>query len=265
MDKMETAPDIFLDCLSRPVQVRLGDLADGHTVAPHRHDWGQLVYSGEGTMSVQTEQGIWLAPPRRAVWVPRGIEHSVTAHGRVRLRSIYVGVPFEDRLPASCHALSVTALLRELILAATALPIEYTPDGPAARLMVVLVDQLAQAPRAPLHLPEPRDPRLRKIAAALHRRPADGRRLEDYARDVGASARTLARRFVAETGLGFSAWRQKLRLLIAIERLGAGQPVTTVALDLGYDSPSAFIAMFKRRLGVTPKGYFARPAVSSGS
>ena len=41
----------------------------------------------------------------------------------------------------------------------------------------------------------------------------------------------------------------------ALEMLAAGAAVTTVALDLGYDNVSAFIAMFKREHGVTPGRY----------
>jgi AraC-like DNA-binding protein len=87
--------------------------------------------------------------------------------------------------------------------------------------------------------------------------PADRRTLAAWARPAGASVRTLARLFTRETGMGFRGWRQQVRLLRALERLAAGEAVTTVALDLGYDSPSAFVAMFRRALGTTPGRYFA--------
>ncbi len=78
-----------------------------------------------------------------------------------------------------------------------------------------------------------------------------------WGHEVGASARTLARLFLAETGLSFGDWRSRARLLAALPRLAAGEKVTTIALDLGYESPSAFISMFKRALGKTPSTYFA--------
>jgi AraC-like DNA-binding protein len=112
---------------------------------------------------------------------------------------------------------------------------------------------------APLHLPQPRDPRLRAVTGALLRDPGDARSLTAWSRHAGASARTLARGFLRETGMGFGAWRQQARLLRALELLAEGEPVTRVALELGYAGPSAFIAMFRRALGATPGRYFRAP------
>ena len=123
----------------------------------------------------------------------------------------------------------------------------------------MLVDEIRGAAQAPLHLPLPSDPRALRVARALQAEPGDARPLAGWSKPAGASTRTLARLFVRETGLGFRAWRQQLRLLRALERLAAGEAVTQVALDLGYDSPSAFIAMFRKALGVSPGRYF-RPA-----
>jgi AraC-like DNA-binding protein len=136
--------------------------------------------------------------------------------------------------------------------------LDYPPEGPEARVMTVILDELRALKPEPLHLPHPRDVRLKRIAEALLADPADGRALEDWARDAGASARTLARLFVKETGMTFGAWRERLRLTAAVARLGEGEPVTAVAYDLGYQSPSAFIAMFRRSLGDTPGRYLKR-------
>src|SRR5690606_10047538 len=120
------------------------------------------------------------------------------------------------------------------------------------RRLAVLLDELAVAPDGGLHLAPGRDPRLRRLTAALLADPADGRSLAAWGRAVGASQRTLARLFPAETGLTFTAWRWKARLLRALALLGEGQPVTRVALELGYSGPSAFIQAFRRDLGITP-------------
>jgi AraC-like DNA-binding protein len=135
----------------------------------------------------------------------------------------------------------------------------YPESGREARLVRVLADELQTARVAPLHLPMPQDPRLLRVARELVANPADGRTLAAWTRAAGASGRTLQRRFRAETGLGFGKWRQQVRLLRALERLAAGAAVTEVAFDLGYDSPSAFVTMFRRALGTTPGRYFARP------
>jgi AraC-like DNA-binding protein len=150
----------------------------------------------------------------------------------------------------------VSPLLRELIVRATALPVLYDEKGPDGRLMQMILDEIATLQTLPLDLPMPQDKRLSKLCKALIDDPADDRTLDQFADSFNASARTLARLFRSETGMSFGAWRQQLRLMEAVRRMAAGAPVTTVALDLGYASPSAFAAMFRKSLGVPPSRYF---------
>ena len=254
-----------LDALPQPMLAHARDLAAGETIPPHSHRRAQLVYASDGVMTVTTADGAFVVPPYRAVWMPAGAEHRIDASGTVCMRTIYIDTDHAGaaggRLPGAMCVLHVTPLLRELILAAVDAPQVFQPDGPEARLMAVILDQIQVLPVAPLSLPTPKDARLRRIADALLADPADERGIDDWARLAGASVRTLARLFQTETGMSFGQWRQQLRLLRALERLAAGESVTGVALDLGYDSPSAFIAMFRRALGTTPRRYFSdRPA-----
>lgn len=249
-----------LESLPQPVVAYRRDLVDGERIPPHRHRRAQLVYASEGVMTVTTADGAFVVPPQRAVWLPGGMEHRIDARGPVAMRTLYVGPGAAPDLPTEVCVLHVTALLRELILAAVDMPQSFGPTSPEHRLMSVILDQIRVLPVAPLSLPMPKDRRLRRLAEALLDDPSDGRGLEAWARDAGASPRTLARLFQRETAMSFRAWRQQLRLLRAMEMLAAGQSVTTVALDLGYDSPSAFTAMFRRTLGTTPKRYFAEAA-----
>ena len=122
--------------------------------------------------------------------------------------------------------------------------------------MNVILDLVQTLKIAPLDLPMPTDVRLKKISETLTVNPSDNRTLEDWGKSVGATNRTLSRRFRFETGMSFRQWRQQMRVLESLRRLGREEQVTTVALDLGYDSPSAFIAMFKKALGKTPGQYF---------
>jgi AraC-like DNA-binding protein len=122
---------------------------------------------------------------------------------------------------------------------------------------MVILDQIRSMAIAPLELPIPEDVRLQKIYKQLSSNPGDSRRLEDWGKEVGATGRTLARRFRLETGLSFGQWRQQIRILEALRRLGMKEPVTTVSIELGYESTSAFISMFKKALGKTPGQYFA--------
>lgn len=231
------------------------DYAPGHSTGRHSHSRAQLVHGEKGVMTVRTDDGAWVVPPGYAVWVPAGLVHEVRAAGAVAMRTLYLradaGVPIGPR----CRVVRVPSLVRELIARVVQMPEEYPEEGPEARLVAVLADELANLPPAPLDLPLPRDRRAAIVAEALISAPADGRDLDAWGRMVGASDRTLARLFRKETGLTFGRWRQRRRLLAALERLAAGEPVTTVALDLGYDSPSAFIAMFRRALGASPTRY----------
>lgn len=215
-------------------------------------------------MTVTTERGMWVVPPQRAVWVPALVTHQIRATGRLSMRSLYIQPDTAAELPAECCVVAVPPLLRELILYAVTRPRLYEPGSPDERIMAVILDRIRSLPVAPLHLPMPSDQRLRVIAAAMTANPEDARTLADWARTVGASGRTLARLFLAETGMSFRHWRQQVRLLEALRRLAGREPVTTVALDLGYDSPSAFIAMFKRALGTTPGQYFAPLSTTPG-
>lgn len=252
-------PLVSLVAMTRPVVGYAADFPSGHEIRRHRHAAGQLIYAASGVMTVRTAAGRWVVPPERAVWVPPRVPHAIRMTGFVRMRTLYLDGDARAALPTTCAVVQVRPLLRELVLAAVALPQPYPPAGRAARLVAVLLDEIEAAREAPLHLPMPRDPRLRAITERLLADPADKRPLGAWARTAGASTRTLARLFPRETGLGFAHWRQQARLLRALERLAAGEPVTTVALDLGYDGPSAFIAMFRSRLGTTPGRYFADP------
>ena len=251
--------------MARPVVGYAADFPSGHVVRRHRHAAGQVIFAASGVMTVTTAVGRWVVPPERAVWVPPHVPHAIRMTGVVRMRTLYLdgkAIAATRGLPSTCAVVQVSPLLRELIVAVVGFRQPYPPAGREARLVAVLQDELAAARSAPLHLPMPRDPRLLAITERLAADPSDKRPLGAWARTAGASARTLARLFVRETGLGFAHWRQQARLLHALERLAAGEPVTTVALDLGYEGPSAFIAMFRSRLGATPGRYFSAAAAS---
>ncbi len=243
----------------RPVAVFALDYAAGATTGVHAHPFGQLVHAASGVMRVATEHGIWVVPPGRAVWVPPALEHEVRMVGPVALRTVYTVPEALPDAPRASRVVSVTALLRELILEALRLPRPYPLGGAEERLFRVLLDQIRFEDVVPLHLPAPRSPAARAVARRLERAPDDRRTLEAWGRLGGVSARTLARAFKSETGLAFGAWRAQLRLLRALERLALGESVTEVGLALGYESTSAFIHAFKRHLGRTPARYFAAP------
>jgi AraC-like DNA-binding protein len=224
----------------------------GFHIKPHRHHWGQLIYAGSGVMRVQAAGMLWIVPPARAVWVPAGVEHEIHGLGDFAMRTLYVIGSMNAQLPGECCALEVVPLLRELVLELVErCPIDDA-DEPAMRLTATTVDQIAAARTLPLQLPLPRDPRARRLAEALRADPALSASLTELARAAGASPRTIQRLFLAETGLPFAQWRQRLRLLHGAAALGGGTSVTEAGFEAGYAGTSAFIAAFRKHFGVTP-------------
>lgn len=225
-------------------------LASGAAIDAHRHDGHQIVYAGRGVLAVTTRTGTWIAPGTRAIWVPAGTVHAHQAHGELELHLVGLDAgdnPLGLDEPA---VLAVGPLLRELILAHTRTPYE---DGPErGRLRAVLLDQLRVSPQEPLHLPTPTAPQLRAVCEILRADPADDRTLAALGREVGASDRTLSRRFRADLGMTFPQWRTQLRLYQALVLLAENVPVTTVAHRCGWSSASAFIDVFRRAFGHTP-------------
>jgi AraC-like DNA-binding protein len=228
----------------------------GHRLAPHSHPTAQLLYAATGVMTVRTEAGVWVAPPQRAVWIPAGTEHETTVRGELSLHSLFIWPDCAGWMPAAPAVVGVTPLLRALILAAIELPERFAPGGREERILNLILDEMRALSTAPLHLPEPSDRRLLSIAATIRHDPADRRGLAEWARSAGASERTLARLFQSETGMTFAEWRRQARLLAALAALAEGRSVSEVAYDVGYESPSAFVAMFRRSLGQTPARYF---------
>ncbi|WP_374486594.1 helix-turn-helix transcriptional regulator [Zoogloea sp.] len=247
--------------LPRPLFNRHESLAPGSWTEEHSHPWCQLSYASSGVLGVRTAAGDYVAPPRFAVWIPPDLPHQVVNRRRTEMRSLYVTPAAAAALPAECCVLEMSPLVRELIRRIGELPVEYDEAGPAGRLVAVLLDELAGLPRAGFGLPLPKDRRLGVICAALQEQPDDTRSLAQWAVEAGASERTLARLFVKETGLGFGEWRQRLRLLLSLDALEAGDSVTDVALAHGYESTSAFIAAFRGMFGVTPGELRGRAAL----
>lgn len=216
-----------LETLPRPFYSRRESLVVDTWTPPHTHPWGQFSYASRGVLGVRTSAGDFTAPPRYGVWLPPGEGHQVLSHGPTEMRSFYLTPEAARQLSPTCQVLEVTPLARELIRAAGELPVDYDEAGPAGRLVAVLLDQLAALPQAAFTLPMPRDPRLVMLCRALEEAPDDRRPLTAWAAQVGASERTLARRFRQETGMSFREWRQGLRLnlsLAALERGKASPP-----------------------------------------
>ena len=237
----------------RPLAAMAKSYPDGFLIERHRHARAQLLYAVSGVMTIDTDEGAWLVPPDRALWIPAGVTHEIRVAGQLEMRTLYIREDASAHLPQECQVLAISPLLRELVVRATQVPVLYDEAGAAGALMTLILAEIEGLPCLPLHLPMPRDRRLLKLCKLVTADLSASQSREYYAAKVGISCRSLTRLFQLQTGMGFLHWRQRARLLAALQRLGAGEPVTTVALELGYRSPSAFTAMFRRVLGGPPR------------
>lgn len=223
----------------------------------HAHRKGQLFLTLRGIVRCEADHGVWIVPPRCAVWIPGSVPHSITISGHVEVYCLFVAPDAAAALPGQCCTLSISPLLERLVLHATDMPVLYNLEGADGRIAAVLLDQLSVAPVEKLNFPMPADIKLRRIAAAMMADPSDRATIEDWGRRIAVAPRTLTRVLKRETGMSFGRWRQQLHILVALQRLDQGASVQTVALDLGYEGASAFVTMFRKALGKPPARYLA--------
>jgi AraC-like DNA-binding protein len=247
------------DSVPRPVVCFGASMEDvgGIELDHHRHRKGQIIFVQSGALSCEVEGGLWIVPPRSAVWIPGDALHAIRASGPLEGYNAFVDPDAAKGLPATCCAVSVSPLLRELLARAGHLPVLYEEGGANCRLVAVLLDELAMAEVEDLHLPMPADARLRRIVDAMMVAPGDRGTLDMWAKRAGLSERTLARLIQRETGMSFGRWRQQLGVMLAVKWLAAGASIQQAAADLGYESVPSFVTMFRKVLGTSPGRYMA--------
>lgn len=229
----------------------------GFIDAMHSHSRAQILYAAAGVMSVSTPSTSFVIPPQRALWLPPDMQHEVSCRGAVALRTLYVDPEFAG-CPSECRVFEVSDFLRALILEAATFVPDYDVDGREGKIVELLLAEIATMPTAPFCARMPRDYRLLRVCTALLADPSDRRNLSDWAAVAGMGRRSFTRAFRNETGTGLAMWRQQVRLMGAISMLSAGQSVTSVAFEVGYESASAFTAMFHRAFGAPPSHYVGR-------
>jgi AraC-like DNA-binding protein/mannose-6-phosphate isomerase-like protein (cupin superfamily) len=233
---------------------------DGWELDFHSHKKAQLLLALSGVVTCEVENGIWIVPPRSAIFIPGGIRHRLTVAGKVHCYVTLIRANVGSTLPPECMTITVTALLRELIVRSSEFPSTYKTNGPEARTAELLLDEIRVAQTGDLHLPMPSDARLRLIYRQIMANPADRGTLDSWARHVGIGKRTLARIITDEAGMSFGRWRQHLHVMLALQRMAGGSTVQEVALDLGYESAGSFVTMFRKALGTSPGRYMSERA-----
>ena len=266
-------PYLYTPTAARPVRAKLVPLRPDVHVVPHSHPWGQIAFSSTGVARLTVEHGTFIVPPSRALWVPPGVEHAVTVIEHTELRTLYIHQPrgrcgpqvprSEEAAWRQCRVLEVSDLLRAL-----ASEMDTRPDGPGLelspeelrrerRLADLVLDELRRARPVRLGVDLPSDKRLRVLCEAVLENPARHDTLEAWARDSGASPRTVARLFRQELNTSFAQWRQQVVLAKAVALAARKRPMGLIAAELGYASASAFTAMVRRSVGMPPSRFFA--------
>ncbi len=246
----------MFDSSALPVTALAEDYGNGDVTPRHQHPNAQLIHAVRGVMVVETDFGQWIVPPTRGLWMPGGIGHRIRMVGEVEMRTAYINNNAAPGLPTHCVVLKISSLLRELIVAAIDIALPYESDSRAGLLARLLIEEMQQMATLPLHLPMPSDKRLLDICNTISTMPGDNTTAVEWARRLHVDPKTIQRLFLRETGMNFAQWRTQARLLVALERLAAGEKVLSVAIELGYDSPSAFATMFRKQFGVAPSKFF---------
>ncbi|EDW2843599.1 AraC family transcriptional regulator [Salmonella enterica] len=244
------------DCLGPVAGMKIGISMD--EILPfHVHRHGQLVMSLSGAVTCEVVNQLWMVPPQCCVWIPGDMPHSIRATTDVRLCMLFIDPVYTAELPLNCCTISVSPLVRELILDITEQSSDYVKGSLTFLKASVLLEELNKMPIENFCLPISKEPRLTKIIDAWLADPSDRRTLTEWSKFLSMSSRTLSRLVVKETGLTFGKWHRQLHLNIAMRYLSRGDTVQRVANDLGYDSVNAFITMFKKLAGKPPGRYFA--------
>lgn len=238
--------------------VNTGTVSTELELAFHTHRKAQLFFIVRGLVTCESRAGLWTVPPRSALWIPPGEEHRLQLSGRLEGYFALLEPVLVSTMPAACCAMEVSPLLRELLARCATLPLLYAETAAIENLHRVLLDEILSAHREDLFLPMPDDPRVRRLAELLAKRPADPATAGVWAKRIGVSERTLHRILTSEVGMSFGRWRQQLHIILALRWMSAGMSVQAVAIDLGYEEPGSFVTMFRKALGLSPARFMAR-------
>lgn len=244
--------------VSRAVGAMPKSYPAGYSGYVHSHTRAQLLYARSGVLKFTTSCESWIIPPQRAVWIPARYPHKTGTVTPVEMRTLYIRAnACPPTFPAEPRQIHVSSLLRELILCATDMPVEYDENGRDGKIVNLIFDEIEWSRTPVLKMPVLHDPRLVRIQQEFAANPGNPQTLQELALKAEVSCRTLARLFRQETGASFRTWRHQMRILAALPRLATGDSVTGIALDLGYETPGAFAAMFRGLMGAPPSRYFA--------
>jgi AraC-like DNA-binding protein len=230
------------------------DYARGSCVELHSHGSDQLIYASRGVMEVASGDSVWMLPPQFGLWIPARIPHHIRMPERVSMRTLYLR-PALTQLERTCKVLHAGPLMRELIFEIVRVGQLRYRNRLECALCSLFIDQLKRASPVPTGVALPKDQRALAVAQAVLANPAIRTSMQSMCASTGVGVRTLQRIFLREVGTDFEFWRRQVRLMRAIELLVSGGSVKEVSFAVGYQNPSAFVALFRGTFGTTPKAW----------
>jgi AraC-like DNA-binding protein len=222
-------------------------------VPKHAHGSDQLIYAISGVMEVSSGRTVWLIPPHFALWIPARTQHWIHMAGPVSMRTLYFRSSLAARCGPGCAVLHVTPLLRELVVETARIGQLRMRNRHECALRDVLIPQIRKASPMPTFVTLPCEERALAVAQAILRNPAESKSMMALCAAAGVGVRTIERSFRKDVGTSFELWRRQVRLKRAVELLISGGAVKEVAFKVGYRQTSAFVEMFRRTFGTTPK------------
>lgn len=244
-----------MDTLPSAMHFRVHNLAAHESFAPHQHPWGQLVYASVGSLMVTVDTNCYLINPKQAIWIPPNLTHySGTFHGAA-FRSFYIDnvTAAAQQLPKQTTLYTVSPFFRHLVDELERTQNTSEPEDYTAQIMSLLYAQLRRLKTVDCFLPWPQHEQLKSICQAIYQQPDHSHALDDWAKHIGVSSRSLMRLFLKDMGMNYSTWCHKLKIFLAMQWLASDKSITHIALDLGYASASAFIYRFRQELGISPQ------------
>lgn len=235
------------------------DYPAGTFIETHVHDAHQIVHASDGVSRIRCQDAVWILPPGRGLWVPAQTAHEVRCVSAVQMRTVYLSGE-RSEFPLDVSVVTVSPLMREIIVRFS----EGASVTAASHLKAILIEEIRAAEVASLRLPTPNDPRIARLLEHFFAQPADAGSLKDWSRRLAMSRRSLIRLVRSQTGMSFRELRRQARVVAALERLALGHSVTSVAYDVGFQSPSAFIVAFKAVTG-EPPGQYLRAGATNAS
>jgi len=234
--------------------LHLSNTGKTHETPVHTHQKCQLVIPLHGIVKCRVDNAIWMVPVNSAIWIPSHMPHSNQISPSTKVCMLFID-PNEIDMPNNAFTLSISLLIKELVLYLTTQNQHYSRNDQTSQLVEVLLHQITTMEREKFYFSIPQEKRLNELAHHLLINPNDRKTITEWAANYSMSERTFTRLVKKNVGTTFGRWRGQLHLILALQMLGEDESVQRVADKLGYESVSAFISFFRKALGTSPKKY----------